>query len=85
WVPQKRVVDDGDRVTKLEAELANLRKTRREVKGRIDAGKQFERRASGFSNEASQHIDRLGSIKSLPKNVATGEWQWPFCESNLAM
>jgi hypothetical protein len=85
WVPQKRVVDDGDRVTKLEAELANLRKTRREIKGRIDAGKQFEKRAGGFSNEASQHIDRLGSIKSLPKNVVTGEWQWPFCESNLGM
>ncbi|MGR6616713.1 DUF3732 domain-containing protein [Pseudomonas rhodesiae] len=85
WIPLKRVVDDGDRVTKLEAELANLRKTRREIKSRIDAGKQFEKRAGGFSNEASQHIDRLASIKSLPKNVATGEWQWPFCESNLAM
>lgn len=85
WIPLRRVVDDGDRVTKLEAELANLRKTRREIKSRIDAGKQFEKRAGGFSNEASQHIDRLASIKSLPKNVATGEWQWPFCESNLAM
>lgn len=85
WIPLKREADDGDRVTKLEAELAILRKTRREIKIRIDAGKQFERRAGGFSNEASQHIDRLASIKSLPKNVATGEWQWPFCESNLAM
>ncbi|PKH28115.1 hypothetical protein BI292_10430 [Pseudomonas sp. 43NM1] len=85
WIPLKRVADDGDRVTKLEAELANLRKTRREIKSRIDAGKQFEKRAGGFSNEASQHIDRLASIKSLPKNVATGEWQWPFCESNLSM
>jgi hypothetical protein len=85
WIPQKRVVDDGDRVTKLESELANLRKTRREIKSRIDAGKQFEKRAGSFSNEASQHIDRLASIKSLPKNVASGEWQWPFCESNLRM
>lgn len=85
WVPQKRAHDDSGRVATLEAELASLRKTRREIRGRIDAGKQFEKRAGGFSDEASQHIDRLASIKSLPKNVATGEWQWPFCESNLAM
>jgi hypothetical protein len=27
----------------------------------------------------------LASIKALPKNPDTGEWQWPFSEQNLAL
>ena len=30
-------------------------------------------------------MDRLASIKALPKNPDTGEWQWPFSEHNLSL
>lgn len=83
--PAKPHAQPEDKVPKLEAELAKLRKTKREIKSKIEAGQIFERHTGGFQSEASEHIDRLLSIKSLPKNVTTGEWQWPFAEKNLAM
>ncbi|WP_200882584.1 DUF3732 domain-containing protein [Methylobacter sp. BBA5.1] len=47
--------------------------------------RQFSKKAGGFENEAAEQRDRLASIKVLPKNPDTGEWQWPFCEANLAL
>lgn len=85
WTPAKPHSQPDDKVPKLEVELVKLRKTKREIKSKIEAGQVFERRAGGFQSEASEHIDRLLSIKSLPKNATTGEWQWPFAEKNLAM
>ncbi len=57
--PAKPHAQPEDKVPKLEAELAKLRKTKREVKSKIEAGQIFERRAGGFQSEASEHIDRL--------------------------
>ena len=52
---------------------------------RIDAARQFSKRAGGYESEATEQLDRLASIKALPKNPDTGEWQWPFSERNLAL
>lgn len=85
WVPAAMQPQAEDKAPKLELELAKLRKDRREIKSKIEAAQNFERRAGGFEREAVEQIDRLASIKALPKNTATGEWQWPFAEKNLGM
>ncbi|MCX7103577.1 MAG: hypothetical protein NTX38_19345 [Methylobacter sp.] len=85
WKPASAPEDDGHRISRLEVSLSQLRKDRREVQSRIDAARQFSRRAGGFESEAAEQRDRLASIKALPKNPDTGEWQWPFCEANLAL
>jgi len=85
WKPEMVPDDDGSRISLLEEELGQLRQNRRDTQSRIDAGKQFAKRAGGYASEAVEQIDRLASIKALPKNSATGEWQWPFSERNLGM
>ncbi|EPM1538123.1 DUF3732 domain-containing protein [Serratia ureilytica] len=85
WKPEKIPEDDGSRISLLEEELSLLRKDRRKVQARIDAARQFSKRAGGYESEATEQLDRLASIKALPKNPDTGEWQWPFSESNLTL
>lgn len=85
WRPETVPDDDGSRVSLLEDELVRLRQERRDTQARIDAARQFSKRASGYENEAFEQIDRLASIKALPKNSDSGEWQWPFSERNLAL
>lgn len=85
WKPERLPDDDGSRASRLEEELGQLRKNRREVQTRIDAARQFSKRAGGYESEAAEQLDRLASIKALPKNQDTGEWQWPFSEQNLAL
>lgn len=85
WKPETVPDDDGSRVSLLEDELARLRQERRDTQTRIDAARQFAKRAGGYENEAVEQIDRLASIKALPKNPDSGEWQWPFSERNLAL
>jgi hypothetical protein len=85
WQPTPVPEDDGQRVSSIEKELVDLRESRRETQRRIDAAQQFARRADGFESEATEQRDRLTSIKALPVNKATGEWQWPFAEANLGM
>lgn len=85
WKPETLPDDDGSRVSFLEDELAQLRQDRRDTQARIDATRQFAKRAGGYENEAAEQIDRLASIKALPKNPDSGEWQWPFSEQNLAL
>jgi Protein of unknown function (DUF3732) len=85
WKPASFPEDDGHRISRLEEDLSQLRKDRREVQSRIDAARQFSKKAGGFESEAVEHRDRLASIKAFPKNPDTGEWQWPFCEANLAL
>lgn len=85
WTPASVPEDDGSRISRLEEELGQMRKDRREIQSRIDAARQFSKKAGGFESEAAEQKDRLASIKALPKSPQTGEWQWPFCEKNLAL
>nr|WP_298136624.1 DUF3732 domain-containing protein [uncultured Pseudomonas sp.] len=85
WKPETVPDDDGSRVSILEDKLVQLRRNRRDAQGRIDAARQFAKRSGGYENEAAEQIDRLASIKALPKNPDSGEWQWPFSEQNLAL
>jgi hypothetical protein len=85
WKPEFVPEDDGSRISRLEEDLSQLRKERREAQGRLDAARQFATRAGGFETEAAEQKDRLASIKALPKNPVTGEWQWPFSEQNLGL
>ena len=85
WKPETVPDDDGNRISRLEEELVQLRKERRDTQARIDSARQFAKRADGYESEAAEQVDRLTSIKALPKNPDTGEWQWPFSERNLAL
>ncbi|QRI93004.1 DUF3732 domain-containing protein [Delftia lacustris] len=85
WKPETVPDDDGSRVSLLEDVLGQLRQGRRDTQARIDAARQFAKRAGGYENEATEQVDRLASIKALPKNPDSGEWQWPFSEQNLAL
>lgn len=85
WKPETVPDDDGSRISALEEALAQLRQGRRDTQARIDATRQFARRVGGYESEAVEQVDRLTSIKALPKDPDTGKWQWPFSERNLAM
>lgn len=85
WKPVPMSDDDGHRISRLEEELIQLRRDRREIQSKIDAARQFAMKAGGFASEAAEQKDRLSSIKALPRNPQTDEWQWPFCEENLAL
>lgn len=85
WTPTPVPEDDGQRVAAIETELYGLRERRREIQRKIDAAVQFAKRSDGFQSEAGEQRDRLASIKALPTNRETGEWQWPFAEANLAL
>lgn len=85
WQPQSVPDDDGDRISIIEDELSKLRDQRREIQRTIESAQQFARQASGFEGEVREQRDRLASIKALPFNSATGEWQWPFAQENLGL
>jgi hypothetical protein len=85
WKPESILEDDGYRISRLEDEISEMRKERREIHSRIDAARQFSKKAGGFESEAVEQKERLASINAFPKNPQTGEWQWPFCEENLAL
>lgn len=85
WRPTSVPDDDGRRISAFESELLRLRQRRRELQDKVDSAKQFASRGQGFESEAAEQRDRLISIKALPKNSKTGEWQWPFSEQNLGM
>ena len=86
WKPEAVPADDdGSRISLLEEELSQLRQNRRDAQARIDAARQFAKRAGGYESEAAEQLDRLASIRALPKNPDSGDWQWPFSERNLAL
>lgn len=85
WRPQSVPDEYGDRVSIIEAELSDIRKQRREAQRQIESAQQFTRQANGFEGEVLEQRDRLASIKALPFNKATGEWQWPFTPANLGL
>lgn len=85
WQPQSVPGDDSDRVSSIEDELASMRDRRRDIQRQIESAEQFAKRANGFEGEVMEQRDRLTSIKALPFDKATGEWQWPFAEANLGI
>lgn len=85
WRPETIPDDDSNRISRLEEELGRLRQERRDAQARIDSARQFAKRAGGYESEAVEQVDRLASIKALPKNPDSGEWQWPFSERNLGL
>ncbi|MDP2716913.1 DUF3732 domain-containing protein [Rheinheimera sp.] len=85
WIPEIVPGDDSSRISILEEELVQLRQDRRNIQARTDAAQIFAKRAGGYENEAAEQINRLTSIKALPRNSDSGDWQWPFSEQNLAL
>ena len=85
WKPQSPPKDGSDDISRFEDEIARLRQDRRDLQTRIDSARQFSRKAGGFESEAAEQKDRLLSIRALPRNSSTGEWQWPFSEKNLGL
>jgi septum formation topological specificity factor MinE len=85
WKPETIREEGGSRMAEIEAEIIALRSDRRGMQDRIAAARRFQDNTEGFESEAGEHIDRLSSIKALPRNPTTGEWQWPFSEKNLGM
>jgi hypothetical protein len=85
WKPTSVPEDDGDRISRLEEEISQLRKKRRDIQSRVDAARKFSKQAGSYESEVLEQKDRLDSIRALPRNPETGEWQWPFSEKNLAM
>lgn len=78
-------IDNIESTQKLNEEIINLRNNRRELQYKIDVVKTYDNYSSRFNNEVAEQSSRLASIKALPYNEETDEWQWPFCEKNLGM
>lgn len=85
WKPNALPEEDNKRVRIAEDDLSELRKKRKETERKYEGAVLYAQKSEGFAKEASEQIDRLLSIKSLPKNSESGEWQWPFAEKNLSM
>lgn len=85
WTPTPVPEDDGGRVSRIENDLIGLRERRREIQRLIEGAEQFAKRSQGFETEAAEQRERLISIKALPFDKATGEWQWPFAQKNLGI
>ena len=85
WKPAPVPDEDVAHIAAIEDNIDQLRKNRRSVEESLQATIQFTERENGFSDEANEQKSRLESINALPRNQKTGEWQWPFAESNLGM
>lgn len=85
WKPGALPEEDTGRISQIENSLFELRENRQELERKLETARQFSKKADGYTKEAVEQGDRLSSIKALPKDPKTGEWQWPFCEHNLGM
>lgn len=85
WRPSPMPESDGSRISDLEQGLVHLREDRQKIRQSMEAAKKYAARASSFENEAIEQRDRLTSLRALPQNSETGEWQWPFSEANLGL
>lgn len=85
WRPSPMLESDGSRISDLEQQLVHLREDRQKIRQSMESAKKYAVRASSFENEAIEQRDRLTSLKALPQNPETGEWQWPFSEANLGL
>ena len=85
WTPESNPKEDINNCFQLEAEILALREERNELGRKLEVAKRFSNKSLGFSNELIEQKTRLESIKSLPYNKETGDWQWPFSEKNLGL
>ncbi len=85
WVPEKSIQPDQETLEMLEQDLFSLKKKRRELLNNITSAKNYLKNAEKFSSEISKQKARLRTIKALPKNSSTGDWQWPFYEQNIGL
>ena len=85
WTPSVISDEDTGRISDIESSISDLRKNRQELERKLDTARQFSKDADGYKGEADEQKSRLLSIKALPKDPLTEEWQWPFSEQNLGM
>jgi len=85
WKPGAIPNEDTGRISKIENSLSELRENRQSLERKLETTRKFAEKADGYRSEADEQRDRLSSIKALPKDPKTGEWQWPFSERNLGM
>lgn len=85
WKPKAIPEEDTGRISKIESSIFELRENRKKLERKLETALQFSQKTAGYTSEVDEQIDRLSSIKSLPKDPKTGEWQWPFSEKNLGM
>ena len=85
WKPQSDLYEESTRIPELESLVTSLREQRRAIDAKIASSENFLKQSSGFAREVTEQVDRLQSIKLLPQNPITGEWQWPFAPKDLGM
>jgi len=54
WKPESIPDDDGSRISRLEENLVQLRKERRDTQVRIDSVQHFAKRVGGYESEAAE-------------------------------
>jgi hypothetical protein len=83
WKPAPVPDEDTQRIAALEDEIAAIRKERIAITETLRATRLFAQKEDGFTTEAIEQKSRLESINALPKQPASGEWQWPFAPQDL--
>lgn len=85
WTPQIVPIENSALISELEEQIDDIRQQRKNAERQLERALQFSKKTAGYTSEVVEQIDRLSSIKALPKNADSGKWQWPFCEENLGM
>jgi hypothetical protein len=85
WKPAPIPDEDTRRIAELEDEIAIIRKKRAVANETLRATRLFAQKENGFTAEAQEQKSRLESIRSLPRQPESGEWQWPFAPQDLRL
>jgi hypothetical protein len=85
WKPASIPDEDTRRISELEDDIAGIRKERVTANETLRATQMFAEKEDGFTTEAQEQKSRLESIRALPTNPDSGEWQWPFAPENLGL
>jgi hypothetical protein len=85
WKPASIPDEDTRRISELEEDIAAIRKERVTANETLRATRMFAEKEDGFTTEAEEQKSRLESIRALPTNPESGEWQWPFAPENLGL
>ncbi len=85
WKPASIPDEDTRRISELEDDIAARRKERVTANETLRATRMFAEKEDGFTTEAEEQKSRLESIRALPTNPESGEWQWPFAPENLGL